>query len=158
MAMLPHPAYVLGRRWDLLAWNSAAELVFSFSEIAPPHTRNYLWRTFTHPALRRNPQWETLARSLTAQFRAVSGRYPDDSGFSELVADLRRMSEEFRLWWSSHDVRAAVDGHKTMHHPVLGTLEFEHVTLGVPTAPDQQVVILTCVGMTMQQLAVGLGI
>jgi transcriptional regulator with XRE-family HTH domain len=37
-ALNPHPTYVLGRRWDLLTWNRAAELVFTFSEIAPPHS------------------------------------------------------------------------------------------------------------------------
>src|SRR5260221_7739995 len=33
----PTPAYVLGHRWDYLAWNTAAESVFAFVQPAPPH-------------------------------------------------------------------------------------------------------------------------
>src|ERR1700747_2374260 len=33
-ANLNAPAYVTGRRWDLLTWNSAAEEVFAFSRFA----------------------------------------------------------------------------------------------------------------------------
>jgi hypothetical protein len=27
------PAYVTGRRWDVLAWNAAAEEIFAFSRL-----------------------------------------------------------------------------------------------------------------------------
>ena len=43
----PHPAYVLGRRWDLWTWNKEAELVFSFSDIALP-TREILSGELLH--------------------------------------------------------------------------------------------------------------
>src|SRR5438552_876578 len=29
-ALSPHPAFVIGRRWDVLAWNRVAELLFQF--------------------------------------------------------------------------------------------------------------------------------
>lgn len=152
-ALNPHPAYVMGRRWDLLFWNQAADLVFSFSEIAPPHSRNFIWRSFTSPVLRRHQNWEQLAKGLMAQFRADSARYPDDPWFRELIEDLKKDNDEFRLWWSRHDVRNIPEGHKSMDHPVLGSLEFEHVTLQVPGNTDQKVVIYTCSSETAIKLS-----
>lgn len=152
-ALNPHPAYVMGRRWDLLIWNQAAEHVFSFSEIAPPHSRNFIWRSFTSPVLLGHRNWEQLAKSLIAQFRADSARYPDDPWFRELIEDLKKESDEFRLWWSRHDVKNIPEGHKSMTHPVLGNLEFEHVTLQVPGNIDQKVVIYTCSSETAIRLS-----
>jgi len=140
----PHPAYVMGRRWDLLAWNAAAEAVFAFSEIAPPHGRNFLWRCFTWPALRAHPQWASMAKGLVAQFRLDSAHHPDDPAFAQLITDLQGVSGEFREWWSRHDVRTVPDGPKRLVHPTFGSLEFEHVTLHVPGAPDQKLVLYTC--------------
>jgi transcriptional regulator with XRE-family HTH domain len=152
-ALDPHPAYVIGRRWDLLTWNRAAELVFAFSDIAPPHSRNLIWRSFTSPVLRAHLQWEKLAQSLIAQFRVDSARYPGDPWFGELIEDLKQTGEEFRVWWSQHDVRSIPDGQKQMKHQTLGSLEFEHVTLQVTTDIDQKVVIYTCSSDTASKLA-----
>ena len=58
--------------------------------------------------------------SLTAQFRLDSGRYPKDPCFVELIEDLRKISDEFRLWWSAHDFGAIADGHKSVQHPTFG--------------------------------------
>lgn len=151
-ALIPHPAYVIGRRWDLLTWNRAAELVFTFSDIAPPYSRNFLWRSFTHPYLRRHERWEQLAQSLVAQFRVDYGRYPGDPQFKALVADLMEISDEFRSWWSSHDVKSIPDGYKSMNHPTLGSLDFEHITLQVPANAEQKVVIYTCSQETAAKL------
>jgi transcriptional regulator with XRE-family HTH domain len=151
-ALNPHPTYVIGRRWDLLVWNRAAELVFSFSDIAPPHSRNLIWRSFTNPVLRMHRNWEKLAQSLIAQFRADCARYPGDPWFGELIEDLKQSSEEFQLWWSRHDVTVIPDGHKLMDHQKLGFLEFEHVTLEVPVDADQKVIIYTCSPETSSKL------
>ncbi|MHB1629108.1 MAG: helix-turn-helix transcriptional regulator [Bacilli bacterium] len=149
----PHPAYVLGRRWDLLAWNQAAEFVFEFSDIAPPHSRNFLWRSFTHPNLLRHEHWHLRVPILVAQFRVDFARYPGDPQFKELVADLKEISENFRSAWASHDVTTIADGHKRMNpHPKFGVLEFEHVTLQVPTNADQKVVIYTCLPETAAKI------
>ncbi|WP_199616675.1 helix-turn-helix transcriptional regulator [Paenibacillus alkalitolerans] len=153
-ALNPHPAYIMGRRWDLLLWNRAAELVFGYSDIAPPHTRNFVWRSFTSPVLRAHPNWERLARNLTGQFRADSVRYPGDPWFRELIEDLKNISEDFRLWWSIYDVKSVPDGHKLMNHETLGKLEFEYVTLHVPENTDQKVIIYTCSPDTAETLSV----
>src|SRR5205085_9027765 len=46
------PAYVTGRRWDVLAWNKAADEIFAFSRV-PEADRNTLISVLTKPATRR---------------------------------------------------------------------------------------------------------
>jgi len=47
----PSPAYILGRRYDYLAWNRAADGLFSISDViadaSSPYARNMIWRLFT---------------------------------------------------------------------------------------------------------------
>jgi hypothetical protein len=154
----PHPAYLMGRRWDLLAWNRAAALVFDFNDPAPPYPRNLLWRIITHPAIRkRSHNWEYVARSSVAQFRADSARYPGDPLFVELLDDLRRACPEFGLWWSRHDVYGSPGGHERMVHPTLGDLEFERLMLQPPDRPDLKLVIFSATPTTAAVLSWDLG-
>jgi transcriptional regulator with XRE-family HTH domain len=143
----PGPAYVLGRRYDYLAWNKAADALFSISDVisdtSSPYSRNMVWRLFTNPTTRVLPNWEAVARATLAEFRTASARYPGDPWFEELIEDLKQVSPEFCRWWPHHDVRSALDGHKAIEHPTLGFLEFEHFTLQVLTNPDIRIMIYT---------------
>jgi transcriptional regulator with XRE-family HTH domain len=155
-ALDPHPTYVMGRRWDLLVWNRAAEQVFTFRAIRPPHVKNLVWRFFTTPALKENhADWDQVAQGVIAQFRADSARYPGDAWFAEVIDDLQHTSAEFREWWSQHDVHYIPHCHKVMQHPALGRLEFEQVALQVPENPDLKMVIYTAfpaTAATLEQL------
>ncbi len=143
----PSPAYVLGRRYDYLAWNKAADALFAISDTlsdtSSPYARNMVWRLFTSLTTRERPNWEMVARATLAEFRTASARYPGDPWFEELIEDLKQVSPEFCLWWPHHDVRSVLDGHKVIEHPTLGYLEFEHFTLQVLTNPDIRIMIYT---------------
>ncbi len=92
----PLPAYVRGRRWDILAWNASADALADFSN-APGPARNIVWRLFRDPNSRcRYGDPECTMRRAVAQFRAVAAKYPNDPGFVELIDDLRTNSAEFR--------------------------------------------------------------
>jgi len=135
------PAHVFGRRWDCVATNEAARRVFVYPEL-PPYPHNFVWFLFMDPAQRTaHARWEALAQQVLAQFRADSARYPGDPWFTELIEDLRRVSPEFRAWWSRHDVRGFLDGPKEVFHPIVGRLVFQHTTLQVPTNPDLKLMI-----------------
>jgi transcriptional regulator with XRE-family HTH domain len=138
-ALCPHPAFVIGRRWDVLTWNRAADLVFHFHEPCPPHSRNVVWRFFERGARTLDLHWELQAQNLVAQFRADYARYPGDPSFQEVIADLQRVSPQFRLWWDQQDVRGLPDGPRAMRHPTLGMLEFEHVTFQTAITADLRV-------------------
>ncbi|GCE10696.1 helix-turn-helix transcriptional regulator [Tengunoibacter tsumagoiensis] len=140
----PDPAYVMGRRWDYLAWNTAAEQVFTPSRISLPYAYNIVWRIFGNSERQSNdPDWEQKAQGILAEFRAESVQYADEEWFKQLIADLQQVSPEFRAWWPRHDVRGRLDGRKNIEHPVVGSLLFEHVTLQVPSNSHLKVMIYT---------------
>ncbi|BCL79318.1 transcriptional regulator [Ktedonobacteria bacterium brp13] len=144
-ALNPIPAYVIGRRWNYLAWNTAAEHVLLLSKSVPPYEYNAVWRIFADPLGHHiyNPQWEQVAQKVLAEFRADSARYADEEWFKRLIADLQRVSPEFRAWWPRHDVRGRADARKDIAHPLVGRLMFEHTTLQVPTMPELKIMIYT---------------
>jgi hypothetical protein len=138
----PSPACVLGRRWDYLTWNRAADALFSISVAAGSlYPRNLLWRLFTDPARLSSPHWEPIARSMLAEFRVTSARYIGDPWFEELIADLQQVSPEFCRLWPQHDTHRQLDFHKILEHPALGRLEFEHINLQVMSDPDIRMMI-----------------
>ena len=138
------PAYVLGRRWDVIAWNEAACVVFGDYRLMTMRERNTVWRLFTSPNYRQClVDWEGHARRVLAQFRASCGRYPGDPQLTELVHDLMLCSPEFRAWWPDHEVLGAPEGQKTLNHPQAGYLTFERLTFQVFDAPDLKVVVYT---------------
>ena len=51
---LNQPAYVTGRRWDVLAWNKAAGDIFAFDQLAESE-RNTFLSMLTRPATRKLP-------------------------------------------------------------------------------------------------------
>lgn len=148
----PAPAYIMGRRWDYLAWNNAADKIFAISQPSPPHALNMIWRVFTNAERKRSPQWARLARAVLAEFHTASARYPGDAWFEELIEDLKQVSPEFRTWWPQHEASRSIDGYKNIEHPVYGRLEFEHTTLQDPTNPDIRIMIYTPLGETGAKL------
>src|SRR5262249_27520518 len=152
----PTPAYVLGRRYDFLVWNKAANCLFAISDAISdtscPYARNLVWRLFTSPTMRKRPNWELGARATLAEIRTASARYPGDPWFEELIEDLKQVSPEFCQWWPHHDVRSSLDGRKVIEHPTLGYLEFEHVTLQMLSNPDIRIMIYTPNAVTRTRL------
>ncbi|GCE28855.1 transcriptional regulator [Dictyobacter alpinus] len=138
------PAFVLGRHWDVVAWNAAASILFGDYNQLTSRERNSIWRMFTTPGHRHFlVDWEEHARRMVAQFRASCGRYPGDPRLTELIHDLMLCSPEFRAWWSDHEVLGPLEGHKTFNHPQAGYLHFEHLTFQVFDAPDLNVNVYT---------------
>jgi transcriptional regulator with XRE-family HTH domain len=135
-ALDPHPAFAIGRRWDALAWNQAARLLFHFDDPCPPHAHNVIWRFFAHEAQPHDPAWVRLAQNYAAAFRVAYVRYPADPAFQALLADLQRVSEHFCRWWEQQQVREMPDGTRTLTDPQMGELAFDHLTFLTPVAPD----------------------
>jgi len=125
--LTPHPAFVVGQRWDILFRNRAADLVFCFDEPFPPHSLNLVWRYFQMQGHSLDLDWEVQACNLVAQFRTDYARYPGDASFEELLHDLQHMSPLFRKWWEQHDIQGLPNGPRSIMHPALGPLEFDHV-------------------------------
>ncbi|MDT0318396.1 helix-turn-helix transcriptional regulator [Streptomyces millisiae] len=144
-ALTPTPAYVMGRRMDVLAWNSMGSAVMGvdFDSLRLPQ-RNLLWHVFCMPEARSlYVDWETVARQGIAHLRASAGRYPDDPGITALVGELSVKSEEFRTWWARHDVLDRGSGRKELDHPLVGRLQLDYESLRLSDGPDQHLVVYT---------------
>jgi transcriptional regulator with XRE-family HTH domain len=142
---LETPAYITGRRWDLLAWNAAAvELLTDFGQL-PESERNILAYVLTDPGARRlfGATWADVARRMVAQFRATHDLWAGDPAFIDLRERLRRTSPEFTRWWKTHDVRGVASGRKVLTHPDKGPLRFEHASFQSNDDPALKLVIYT---------------
>jgi transcriptional regulator with XRE-family HTH domain len=139
----PLPAYVRGRRWDVLAFNRSFDALTDFSSATGP-ARNLVWRLFRDPESRcRYGDPECTMRRAVAQFRAVAAKYPTDPRFAELIADLQTNSAEFRRLWAEHDVLGSTDGLKRFNHPELGEFILDTTTFELPGDGDIRMVVLT---------------
>ena len=138
----PSPACVLGRRWDFLAWNRAHTVVFGDPAQMPDGRRNLIWSVFMDPARRElHTDWDRGSRHAVARFRADSARHVGEPDFEELISALRDGSPEFRKWWEKHEVARSGVGRKTLAHPVVGKLVFEHAVFRLEESPEQRLVV-----------------
>ena len=144
---LNQPAYVTGRRRDVLAWNAAAcDVITDFSR-APDEDRNVLTWMLTNPEARDRfgPGWPDEAQRMVAQFRATHDLWARDPAFESLMTRLRT-SPEFVTWWDTHDVRRSQAGHKTFYYPdrpARAPLRFEYVTFQANDDPALKLSIYT---------------
>lgn len=138
------PAFVFGRRMDMLAANRLARALMGDFEALPPRERNLLRFTFLDESARELfTDWEEVARDNVAILRLDAGRHPDDPLLTELVGELAVKSEEFRQWWADHNVRERTHGIKRYHHPLVGDLTVNYESVAVPGDPDQTLCIYT---------------
>jgi PAS domain-containing protein len=136
------PAFVLGRRWDVLAWNRAAEAVYGPYGRLEGDERNTLHLVFADPDHRRFSSIGKRCASL-AMFRADCARYAGDPDFERLVARLTRLSPEFAQWWPQREVARPLAGQKRIDHPTAGRMLFEYSSFGVGDPPDMKLIVFT---------------
>jgi transcriptional regulator with XRE-family HTH domain len=141
---LNQPAYVTGRRWDILAWNAAADEIFAFSRL-PDADRNVLLCVLTNPSARLlfGTTWAEEAKRMVAQFRATHDLWAGDAAFRDLLNRLRQGCPEFVAWWDAHDVRSAAAGRKHLTHPAKGVLRFEYAAFQANDDPALKLAIYT---------------
>lgn len=142
-ALDPSPAYVRGRRWDVLAWNRSADALADFSN-ATGKKRNIVWRIFRDEDSQcRYGDLKCVMRRCVANFRTVAAKYPDDPAFTELIEELRTNSPEFRQLWAEHDVLGSTEGLKHFLHPDLGELILDYTGFELPGDGDMRMVVMT---------------
>jgi transcriptional regulator with XRE-family HTH domain len=135
------PAYVHGRRSDILAWNRMAAALFGDWDRLPASERNWARLVFLHPDHRDLfVDWERVASDMVSYLRMDAGRHPDDPRLSALVGELSVKSEEFRRLWATHDVKEKSYGVKRMLHPLVGELTLSFETFHLADDPDQSFV------------------
>jgi transcriptional regulator with XRE-family HTH domain len=135
-------AFIIGSRWDVLAWNRAARAFFCDFVSIPAAERNLVWLVFTNPLVRGlMVDWPTRARDVLARFRGDYGRHAGDADFVELVERLKSRSPEFALWWPRHDVHPQSEGRKQYRHASTGRMLAEHFTFSMTDNPELRLTI-----------------
>jgi hypothetical protein len=139
----PSPAYVRGRRWDVLAYNRTADALADFSS-QTGLGRNIVWRLFRDEESQcRYGDLPCIMRRCVANFRTVAAKYPNDPAFTELIDDLRANSPEFNQLWAEHDVLGSTEGLKHFLHPELGELFLDYTGFEIPGDGDMRIVVMT---------------
>lgn len=127
---LDQPAYALNGRWDVLAWNeSACRLLGNFASVAPVD-RNilrmiFLWQHWRDLFV----EWECVAASSVAQFRAETARHSGSPELLEFTSRLARDSEEFAHLWHARAVDTPQLKTKRLRHAELGLIELTYAPL-----------------------------
>ena len=134
LADMRMPAYIMGRYWDMLAWNPPAAELFggwldqgrAGSEPLP----NLLRFVFLRAEAREFVvDWEARARRLCAEFRADCRTRLEEPGLRRLVEELQQGSPEFARYWKQHDVLERQGGERSFRHLRLGLVRYQQLTL-----------------------------
>ncbi|MDC2945748.1 MULTISPECIES: helix-turn-helix domain-containing protein [Streptomyces] len=135
------PAYITGRRSDILVWNRMAAAVFGDWSELPAQERNWARMVFLRPDYRDlYIDWEQKAADIVSYLRMDAGCHPDDPRLSALVGELSVKSEEFRRLWATHDVKEKSHGVKRMRHPLVGDLTLSFESFPLPDDHEQTLI------------------
>jgi hypothetical protein len=138
------PAYVLGRRTRVLAWNRPASVIFCDFNAVPDEQRSLARLLFLSPDARQvYGDWQEQARRVAAWLHLEIGRHPEDGDLSSLVAELSAASPAFRGVWAEQHVSVRPHGTLRLRHPRLGSFSVAFRVLRVPEDPDQLLVTHT---------------
>lgn len=120
------PAYVLGARWDFLAWNAASALLYGDLGAIEKADRNCVVQTFLGAFRDRIEDWERHARAVVAGFRAAYAPHAGDIWFEDLISRLASDSPDFARLWTAADAPEANAGDRRFRMPDGSLLTFEH--------------------------------
>ncbi|WP_019072443.1 helix-turn-helix transcriptional regulator [Streptomyces hokutonensis] len=143
------PAVVLGRRSDVLAWNRTGHALFAGhldvripeqADLRPNMARLVFLDAHTRDLF---VDWPKKARNVVGKLRLAAGQHPDDPRLASLIGELAMKSPEFATMWAEHGVRKWALAAYRMHHPVVGRMELNLQSLGVPEGEEQRIVVAT---------------
>ncbi|AJF63391.1 helix-turn-helix transcriptional regulator [Streptomyces vietnamensis] len=132
------PAFILGRRTDVLASNRLArEVLTDFDALPAPHHNLARYYLLDPEARARVGDWERIAAETVAILRLEAGRNAHDRRLADLIGELTVKSPEFSTWWNDHRVLRRTHGAKHYHHPLAGDLHFSYESFQVPGDTEQ---------------------
>lgn len=139
-----YPAYIMGRYWQLLAWNQAAVSLFGDFGAMPLTEQNMIAYVFLRPETREFLlNWDERAERLVAEFRIDCRNYLDDPYLLDMVTRVGALSEAFKRHWDNHNVQLRDGGRRDFIHPDVGHLVFDQTTLKLSHDDDIKVIIHT---------------
>lgn len=147
------PAYILGPRWDIVAWNHAACALFGDYSKLKEDERNILYMMFNNPAHRNLlMDWEELAPTVLGMFRAENASYAGDPDYERLIGKLIQESSDFRFWWKQHDIIRYTSLNKRINHPEAGLMVFEYNSFRSDDGQNMKLIVYTPLGNTVGKM------
>ena len=127
------PVAVFTASWDLLSWSPLWVALIGEPERPATGRPNLLRAHFGGrmlgkgggEILSRSGEVESFRASLVADLRRVVGRYPDDRGVRDLIAELLESSDAFRSLWESGAVGEHQSEHKVVSNALVGDIELD---------------------------------
>jgi transcriptional regulator with XRE-family HTH domain len=138
----PYPVYAGDHYCDLVAWNPAAVEWYDDWGALPGEERNILrWMLLSPVARERLVDWEDDTRDAVARWRGESARHTADPVLQARVAELSRLSPDFRAWWGQHHVVEHRSRIRRVRHGRFGSQTFRIVPIVSPEIVPAGVVL-----------------
>ncbi len=143
------PAVVLGRRTDVLAWNTLGHALLAghldfLGPDDPARRPNMSRMLFLDPHCRElYADWKRKVRAVVGNLRIAVGRHPEDPLLAELIGELTMRSPEFVALWGDHRVAPCDAASYELHHPVVGAVTVTQQTLSIARSPEQVLIVCT---------------
>jgi transcriptional regulator with XRE-family HTH domain len=145
------PAFVLGRRMDVLAHNPIAGALMG--DLTGQNMLRVLFLEDEGPAL--YPEWDRVAADAVGFLRLIAAGDGHDAELCELVGELSLRSPAFARLWADHHVRDKTSGTKRFQHPLVGELALDYETLRL-SEPEQWLVVYTAAAGSAARTALDL--
>lgn len=143
-AMADVPAFVVGRRTDVLAWNPLGAALIADFRVLPSRQRNFARLVFLDEHIGALFQdRRRKGRDIVAFLHLDAGRHPHDPALAELIGELSMHSQLFRQLWSEHPVGDKTHAGYEVLHPLAGRMVLAQEALRAPDDPDQTLVTYT---------------
>ncbi|MEU4696609.1 helix-turn-helix transcriptional regulator [Nonomuraea dietziae] len=143
-SMTEVPAWAVGRRGDVLAWNRLAHALFApHWEFEGPELPNFVRMDFLDQEFTRGlyADWTQKARDDVAYLHGSLGRFPGDEGLTALVDELLELSPDFARLWTEHPVSNCASIARDHLHPEHGVLSLTAEFLRTPDDEGQGVTL-----------------
>ena len=140
----PMPASVVTERFDILAWNTAYEVLFPYIAQASAGERNALLYCFTRPDCCTAVQNRADQLSaMVAQLRAAYGYHVGDPAWTSFIRRMEAASPEFATIWATQDVAQPAQYVKVFRHPLYPRLPMTSTGFAVQAPPGTRMVVYT---------------
>lgn len=136
------PSLITDQRWNVIAWNKEASLLFGDFTRMNARERNIVWTMFTNNKYKELFfDWNLYAKRLLGSFRSTCGQYIEDAWLIQFIDDLKVQSTEFRAWWPLHEIESSNEKYKKLNHPIAGVLDFEVSNFNVSDNRELQMIV-----------------
>jgi hypothetical protein len=136
------PAFVSNARLDVLAANALGRALWGpvlRDSTGPVSNARFVFLDPDASDFFR--EWDRVAADTVSLLRAEAGRDPYDRRLSDLIGELSTRSQDFRVRWAAHNVRAHSTGAKLLHHPVVGDLDLTYESFPLTSDASADMVV-----------------